>query len=101
MLIPDVADSLGGGGSLADSIRALAVTGLSRAIDGELSRKYPLTAGEQNRTVDADGKVRPVGAPGARPTAGAAFAGFIQNPTVMLVGVAVVASLALFFVLRK
>jgi hypothetical protein len=100
-MLNDTNDALGGGGSLTDQIRQIAVTGISRYVDGELSRKYPLTSGDRNITLDAEGDARPSSAPGSVPQIGAAFLSYLQDPRVLLVGAAVVASLALFFVLRK
>jgi len=101
MLIPDTADVLGGSGSILEQLQGIAVGGLSRYVDGELSKKFPLTSGQDQRTLDAQGRSRPLTAPAKPASAGAAFVGFLQNPNVVIVGVAVAAALALFFVVRK
>lgn len=94
-------DALGGAGSLSDALRGIALNGLSRAIDGYAAKKYPLTYFNEPNAVDAEGNVRPRSAPGTPVTTGEAAKAALTNPLVIGVGVAVLASVALFFVLRK
>ena len=100
-VVPQTSDALGGGGNLAANLRGIIVGGLSRAIDGELSKKYPLTSFNERETVGAGGAVRPASAPASPGSAFDAVKGALQNPMVIGIGVAIVASLALFIALRK
>ena len=102
-------DALGGAGSIGgsssnpfkDAVAAIAVTGLSRAVDGFLSKKFPLTSFNETETVNASGTVTPASAPSSGAGAGAGFAAAISNPVVIAVGVSLIAAVALFFALRR
>lgn len=94
-------DALGGAGSLGRGLQVLAVNGLARIIDGSLSKKYPLTSFNEKVAVNTAGEVRPAGAPAKDTSAAAAAFDALKNPVVIAVGVSVVASLLLFFVLRR
>jgi hypothetical protein len=89
-------DAAGGSGSIAGSLLAIAVGGLSRSIDGALAKKYP--TGPQ--LVDANG--RPVGAPQATSAQakGAALA-FFSNPVTLGVGAAVALSVIVILLVRR
>lgn len=94
-------DALGGSGSILQDLRVLAVSGLSRAIDGQLARKFPLTSFNENVVVNTAGEVRPKGAPAKDASAAGAALDALKNPVVIAVIVSVAASLLLFFVLKR
>jgi hypothetical protein len=84
-------DSTGGAGSLLGSILGIAVNGLSTAVDGELSKKYPLTSMNENLSVDAFGNLRPTGAPQNSVSFGQQVAGILTSPVGVALGVAFLA----------
>lgn len=94
-------DALGGSGSILQSLQVLAVNGLSRVIDGKLSRKYPLTSFNENVAVNTAGEAKPAGAPAKDASAAGAALDALKNPVVIAVVVSVAASLLLFFVLKR
>jgi hypothetical protein len=102
-------DALGGAGSVFPAVQAIAVNGLSRAVDGYLSTKYPLTAfnepyaAEGYGAFEPGGTLVPRGAPGWTSGYGvrpgfAAPTGLFVNPVflgisaLLLVAVIVIAS---------
>lgn len=54
-------DSMGGAGSLTPALQSIAVNGLSRAVDGYLSTKYPLTAFNEPYSAEGYGAFEPGG----------------------------------------
>lgn len=94
-------DALGGGGSILQDLRVIAVNGLSRVIDGKLSRKYPLTSFNEKIVENTAGEKKPAGAPAKDTSAADAALDVLKNPVVIAVIVSVAASLLLFFVLRR
>lgn len=80
-------DALGGGGSIWGSLGNIAVNGLSRAVDGALSKKYPLTSQNEIATTDAFGNVRAKGAPGKGVGFTDSVAGIVTSPVGVAVGV--------------
>lgn len=86
-------DAAGGAGSLAQGLLGIAVNGLSRVIDGSLSKKYPLTSFNENLVYNADGQIKPRSAPQANVTATEKFAGLTSNPMFLVGGAAVVLTL--------
>lgn len=99
-LIPN--DAMGGSGSIADSLRGIATLGLSRAVDGYFSKKYPLTAFNDNGAYNTSGQLRPGAAPGSRPAGtGSQLAGLLGNPTAIAIGVAVAIAVLVVFVVKR
>lgn len=102
-------DALGGAGSIGgspsnpfkDALQAIAVGGLSRVIDGELSRRYPLTSFNEGNAIGAAGNVTPRAAPAEETSATAGIFAALRNPYVIGTGIALVAGLALIFALRR
>lgn len=103
-------DALGGAGSLAVALQAIAVNGISRAADGYLSTKYPLTAFNEPYSSEGAGAFEPGGtlvprsAPGWTTGYGvnpivAAPAPLLQNPIVY--GVAAVAVVLMLVLLSS
>lgn len=94
-------DAAGGAGSLTQQILGVAVNGISRAADGYLSRKFPLTSFNENLTYDANGNPRPASAPQTNVSATERVSGMLSNPTVVTaLGVAVV-GIAIYLLVRK
>lgn len=77
-------DALGGAGSIEPALQAIAVNGISRAVDGFLSTKYPLTmfnepySAEGYGAFEPGGQLVPRGAPGWTTQYGAAP--IVQSP---------------------
>lgn len=91
-------DAAGGAGSLTSSLLGIAVNGLSRAIDGTLAKKFPLTSFNENLTVNAQGETKPASAPQANVTATQTAAGLLANPFVLAGGAAVLVTLIIVVV---
>lgn len=99
-LVPN--DALGGGGSLNGSLKEIAVNGLSRAIDGYFSKKYPLASTNDRATVNAQGQTVSAAAP--QPTtssAASSVAAFFTNPVTVAVGIAAGLAIVVALVLRR
>lgn len=102
-------DALGGAGSIGgassnpfkDALQAIAVGGLSRAVDGYLSRKFPLTSFNEGAAVNATGETTPRAAPAAEESATAGIFNALRNPYVIGTGIALLAGIALIFALRR
>lgn len=81
-------DALGGAGSITDALQPIAVNGLSRAVDGYLSTKYPLTAFNEPYSAEGYGAFEPGGqlVPRSAPgwTTGYGVAPLVQNPVPLL-----------------
>lgn len=81
-------DALGGAGSLSADLQAIAVNGISRAVDGFLSTKYPLTAFNEPYSSEGAGAFEPGGqlVPRSAPgwTTGYGVAPIVQSPTTLL-----------------
>jgi hypothetical protein len=81
-------DALGGAGSITAALQAIAINGISRATDGYLSTKYPLTAfnepysAEGAGAFEPGGTLTPRGAPGW--TTGYGVAPIVQSPISLL-----------------
>lgn len=81
-------DALGGAGSISPELQAVAINGLSRAIDGFLSTKYPLTSFNEPYSAEGAGAFEPGGylvprsAPGF--LGGYGNAPLIQSPVSLL-----------------
>lgn len=93
-------DAAGGAGSISQNLLSVAVNGLSRAIDGHLSKKYPLTSFNETLTYDTTGTLRPGSAPQRNITAGETAQGLLSNPVVVAVGVSVGISVLILVVLK-
>lgn len=93
-------DAAGGAGSIAQQLLGVAVNGLSRAIDGHLSKKYPLTSFNETLTYDSTGTLRPSAAPQKDVPATETAKTYLSNPVVVAVGVSVGISVVLFVLLR-
>lgn len=94
MQLVDTTDAMGGTGSIPDNLRTIATSGLSRFVDGFLSRQFPLTSFNEPQAVDAYGNLLPKGAPQTPVVAAKTFADIVSQPIVIagiLVTVAVVA----------
>jgi hypothetical protein len=94
-------DALGGAGSIFSKLQAIAVGGVSRAVDGVLAKKFPLTSFNENLTVTADGSVKPASAPAESKTQLDAAKEIFSNPIVIGVGISVAVTLILIVALRK
>lgn len=94
-------DAAGGAGSLLTALQNIAINGVSRAVDGALSKKYPLTSFNDGQTVNAEGEVKPRAAPQTNVSATTTIAGALNNPVVIGAGVAIVAAIVVVLVLRK
>lgn len=94
-------DAAGGAGSIAGALQAIAVNGLSRAIDGALAKKYPLTSFNETQAVNAQGEVKPRSAPQAGVSATDAAKGLLSNPVVIGSGIAVVVAVLIVLAIRK
>jgi hypothetical protein len=99
-------DALGGEGSLSAGVRSIAVNGLSRLVDGYLSRKYPLTSLNENYAIEgggayeatnAPGKPRSAPQPGSKIGAGTS----LSSPVVLAVGGVLIVALVLVVALRR
>lgn len=86
-------DAAGGAGSLAQGLLGIAVNGLSRVIDGSLSKKYPLTSFNENLVYNAEGQIKPRSAEQANVTATEKFSGLTSSPAFLIGGAAVVLTL--------
>lgn len=93
-------DAAGGAGSLVQGLLGIAINGLSRAVDGKLSQKYPLTSFNENVTVNAEGEVKPRSAPAANVKATSVAAGILSNPVVMSVAAVVGLGIVAFIVYK-
>jgi hypothetical protein len=90
-------DALGGAGSISPSLHSIAVNGLSRAVDGSLSQKFPLTsfnetyAANRQGAFEPGGVLAPSGAPSS-PTLIAPAAPAFSSPLLwgVIAGVAIV-----------
>ena len=100
-MLADYTDSLGGGGSLMDSLQSIATNGLSRAIDGYLSKEYPLTSFNENQAVDAYGNPLPVGAPQTAISSATTFSQILKQPVVLGVLGAVALTVVVLVVARR
>lgn len=94
-------DAAGGSGSLAQSLLGIAVNGLSRAVDGALAKKYPLTSFNENVTYDAYGQPRYSAAPAADASAAGAAKALVGNPFVIAAAAAVVVTVVVILAVRK
>jgi hypothetical protein len=101
-------DALGGAGSLDSSLQNVAVNGLSRAIDGFLSTKYPLTSFNEPYTVEGGGAWEPgVGylTPRSAPQRGIPATQpavpFLSNPVVWGIGGVLLVAVVLIVALKK
>lgn len=93
-------DAAGGAGSLTQALLGIAVNGLSRAIDGHLSKKYPLTSFNETLTYDTEGNLRPGSAP-MRDVSATEYAKVqLSNPVVIAVAASVGISLVIFVLLK-
>lgn len=93
-------DAAGGAGSITGGLLGIALNGLSRAIDGKLSQKYPLTSFNENLTLGSDGKYYPASAPQQDASASATAFGILGSPVGIAVGVSVVVSLLIFLAIK-
>jgi ABC-type phosphate transport system permease subunit len=80
-------DAAGGAGSFSRDLLGIALNGLSRAIDGTLAAKYPLTSFNETQTVNAANQIKPSSAPAVSGSASGALKGALQNPVVLAVGI--------------
>ena len=102
-------DALGGAGSIGgpasnpwkDALQAIAIGGLSRVVDGELSRRYPLTSFNEGSVTTPAGDLAPRAAPATEESATAGILNALRNPYVIATGVALIAGVALIFALRR
>lgn len=101
MQLVDATDALGGTGSIPTNLRDIATNGLSRFIDGYLSRKYPLTSFNEAQAVDSYGNPVTKGAPQTPVSPVNTLSGILSMPIVWGVGFAVLATLGLIIVARK
>lgn len=88
-------DAAGGAGSITQALLGVAVNGLSRAIDGSLSKKYPLTSFNENLVYNAEGQIKPRSAEQANVTATEKLGGIASNPLVIVGGVAILLTLVI------
>lgn len=95
------AGSVGGAGSTKNALLAIALGGLSRAVDGAASKKYALTYFNDGTAVNANGQTTTRGAPGATPSVGQATADAVKNPLVIGIAVAVLAGVAIIWALKR
>lgn len=93
-------DAAGGAGSITSGLLGIAINGLSRAIDGKLAQKYPLTSFNENLTVGPDGKYYPRSAPSKDVEASSTALGLLKSPVGMAVTVSVVVSVLIFIAIR-
>lgn len=93
-------DAAGGAGSITAGLLGIAINGLSRAIDGKLAQKFPLTSFNENLTVGPDGKYYPASAPAKNVSAGSTALGLLQSPVGIAIGVSVVVSVLIFVAIR-
>ena len=93
-------DAAGGAGSITQGLLGIALNGLSRAIDGKLSQKYPLTSFNENLTQGPDGKYYPASAPQQDASASSTALGIVSSPVGIAVGVSVVVSLLIFLAIK-
>lgn len=94
-------DAAGGSGSLTQSLLGIALNGLSRTVDGALSKRYPLTSFNETETYDVYGNPLPSSAPQTGVKATQKAVGFFQQPIVIGISVAVAVSLGLILILRR
>lgn len=86
-------DALGGSGSIPQSLWNIAVNGLNKAIDGQLSQKYPLASFNTTVTTTAGGQVKPSAAPQQTQSPVGQVLEFFKSPTGIAIGVSVVIGL--------
>lgn len=102
MQLVDTTDALGGTGSIPDNLRQIATQGLSRLIDGVLSRKYPLSSFNESQAQDASGNLVPKSAPQTQVNASRTFMELISQPAVLVgVGAVIVVGVLAFAISRK
>lgn len=94
-------DAAGGAGSIAEGLLGIAINGLSRAVDGYTSKKFPLTSFNENLVYGPDGNLYPAGAPQATVGAVTTARGLLNNPVVIGVGVAVAISIIVLIAVRR
>lgn len=94
-------DALGGGGSLPQQLQGVVVGGLSRLVDGYLSKKYPLTSFNDTATVTAKGDLQPRSVAAQEPTARDKAAEFLRSPAFLIGAAALVGVAVLALILRK
>jgi hypothetical protein len=96
-------DALGGAGSLSSALQGIAVNGISRAVDGYLSTKYPLTAFNEPYSSEGAGAFEPGGTlvPRSAPgwTTGYGTAPLVQSPISLLSNPIALGALAVAVVL--
>lgn len=100
-MLADFTDALGGTGSISDSLQAIATNGLSRALDGYLSKKYPLTSFNENQLVDAYGNPLPAGSPQTAISPFTSFGSIFKQPVVLGVLFAGAITLAIVLAVRR
>lgn len=93
-------DAAGGAGSIAQGLLGIAVNGLSRGIDGYLSKKYPLTSFNETLTYDSQGNLRPGSAPQRDITATESLSDFLSNPLTKAVGLSLGIGLLIFVAVK-
>lgn len=94
-------DAAGGSGSLSQQLLGVLINGVSRASDGYLSKKFPLTSFNELEAYDAYGNELPRGAPGSRNSAAYSALAIFSNPVVIAVGVAVAISTIVFIAVKR
>ncbi len=93
-------DAAGGAGSLQTSLLGVMVNGLSRVVDGEMSRRYPLTSFNETLTYNTAGELKPGSAPMKNVTATESAKGLLSNPLAIGVGVAIAGTLVVLLMLK-
>lgn len=93
-------DAAGGAGSISQQLLGIAINGISRSVDGHLSKKYPLTSFNETLTYDTTGTLRPSSAPQKDVPATETAKTYLSNPIVIAVTASVGISIVLFVLLR-
>lgn len=95
-------DALGGEGSLAAGVRGIAVNGLSRLVDGYMSKKYPLTSLNETYGIEGGGAYEATNRqarPRSAPQGG--LGASLTSPVVLAVGGVLLVGLVLVVALRR
>lgn len=93
-------DASGGIGSISSAFASIALNGLSKAVDGYTSQKFPLGFYAQQYSVNANGQVTPRAAV-TPSTFGSQVKAVIASPAALYVGLAVFVVLGVVLVVRK
>lgn len=100
MALPTENDAAGGAGSIPRDLLGILTSGVSRVADSYLSRKYPLTSGQNQVTQTAQGEIKPAAAPQQNTSATAVAASFFDKPEVKYTAIAIAAAVGVLIIVK-